>query len=347
MRIYQRRCVWYIDYSFNGRRVRKKVGTSKKMAELALKETELKIVKKKFLGINEPKRMIFDKLCDEYLQFSKANKRPRSHIRDITSIKSLKQSFSNMLITEIAAQNLEVHKNRRHDEVKPATINREISCVKHMFTKAIEWGYLTGNPFQSVKKFKEPPGRLRHLSEEEIQSLVNHCNGQTRHIVIIALNTGMRRGEILNLTWGDINMKQRFINVRESKNNEIRTIPINDMLYKSLQEIGPQMPLQYVFTNDNGKPLSTIKTGFRAALKRAGITDFRFHDLRHTFASLLVMAGADIRTIQELLGHKDIKMTMRYSHLSTAHLRDTVNKLNVGTNLAQELYRKSAVLAKH
>ena len=236
MRIYQRKGVWYIDYSFNGRRVRKKVGTSRKMAELALNETELKIVKKKFLGINEPKRMIFDKLCEEYLQFSKANKRPLSHLRDITSIKSLNQSFGNMLITDITAQGLELHKNRRHDEVKPATTNREISCIKHMFTKAIHWDYLRKNPLRSVKKFREPPGRVRYLKENEIAKLLYCCAEHIKPVVITALNTGMRKGEILNLKWSDVDIVKRIITIRDSKNHESRHIPIGFLRFNFIDK---------------------------------------------------------------------------------------------------------------
>lgn len=346
MRIYQRKAkgVWYIDYSFNGRRVRKKVGTSRKMAELALNETELKIVKKKFLGINEPKRMIFDKLCEEYLQFSKANKRPLSHLRDITSVKSLNQSFGNMLITDITAQDLELHKNRRHDEVKPATTNREISCIKHMFTKAIHWDYLRKNPLRSVKKFREPPGRVRYLKENEIAKLLYCCAEHIKPVVITALNTGMRKGEILNLKWSDVDIVKRIITIRDSKNHESRHIPINDELYTVLLKLPQNSNCDgHVFLGKHGEPIRSIQNAWERAVKNAGITDFRFHDLRHTFASHLAMRGVDIRVLQELLGQKTIAMTVRYSHLSNKVLRKAVDKLNItdyndseiGTNLAQ------------
>jgi integrase len=148
----------------------------------------------------------------------------------------------------------------------------------------------------------------------------------------MALNTGMRRGEILNLKWSDINMRTGTIIIRKSKNNEVRMIPINDTLKQSLEQIGPQQSNEYVFGNGNGKPYVTIKTGFKAAVRRAGITDFRFHDLRHTFASHLIMSGVDIKSVQELLGHKDIRMTIRYSHLSNAHLQEAVKRLDVDRN---------------
>ena len=347
MRIYQRKSVWYIDYSFNGRRVRKKVGTSKKMAELALNQVEISITKGEFLGIKVPTKMIFDKLCEQYLEYSKAHKTERSYLRDMTSIKILLSSFGDKLISEISVHELELHKSIRREVVRPASVNREISCIKHMFNKAVQWGYIAENPFRSVLRFKEPPGRTRYLSQNEITRLLDCCSVQTRQIVIVALNTGMRRGEILNLKWSDVEMRRRTITVRHTKNNEIRTIPMNDVLYETLSNMGPQLPDQYIFVNRDGKRLTTIKTGFRAALRRAGIKDFRFHDLRHTFASYLVMSGADIQTVQRLLGHKDIKMTARYSHLSDSHLREAITRLEYGTNLAQEPQRITAVLAKH
>ena len=346
MRVYQRKGVWYIDYSFNGRRVRRKVGTSKKMAELALKETELRIAKGEFLGVAERKKMTVDDLCDEYLKFSKSNKMPKSHTRDITSIKNLLAEFSGQLISDISSHALETYMNKRKGMVEPATVNREVSCMKHMFNKAVQWGYLSDNPIVSVKRFKEPPARIRNLTDAEIYKLLECCSDHLRSIVITALNTGMRKGEILNLQWSEVDMRNRIITLRKTKNNETRTIPINDPLHEELRSMGQQSHDQYVFCHENGDPYDDIKSGFKGALKRAGIKNFRFHDLRHTFASRLVMAGVDIRTVQELMGHKDIKMTMKYSHLSDAHLRDAVKRLEHGTNLAQGSLTGSQTIKK-
>jgi integrase len=335
MTIYQRKGVWYLDYSFNGKRRRKRVGKSKKLAELALKDIEVKLVKGEFLGITETPDMLFDNLCAQYLEYSKANKTPFSYKRDLTSARKLLVHFKGRMISTITALDLDKYKNARRQEVKPASVNRELSLIKHMFNKAVAWDNLSSNPLQKVAKFKEPPGRVRYLSDEEMKKLLDCCNGHVKSIVIMALNTGMRRGEILNLKWGDVDMKNRVIIVWQTKNNEMRQIPINETLYDELRMIGKQLNEQYVFCNDNGKPFLDVKTGFKAALKRANVRNFRFHDLRHTFASRLVIAGVDIRTVQVLLGHKDIKMTMRYSHLSDAHLKEAVRKLENGTNPSQ------------
>ncbi|HEX7318877.1 MAG TPA: site-specific integrase [bacterium] len=336
MRSYRRNGAWYIDYVSNGKRVRMKVGSSKYLADLALKDIEVKKVKGKFLGIADVQNVIFDKLCDDYLQFSRANKAYRSYRRDLSSLKQMLRTFGGKPVAAITAYEFEQYKNLRRQDVSPASVNREISCVKHMFNKAVQWGYLNNNPLRLVMKFKEPPGRVRYLNEEEINRLIAACNGHVRSMVIMALNTGMRRGEILNLKWGDVDLRNRVIVCRRTKNNETRMIPVNDVLYAEIRAMGPQMAEQYVFCNEDGKPFTTIQTGFEAAMRRAGIKDFRFHDLRHVFGSRLVMAGVDIRSVQELLGHKDIKMTMRYSHLSNAHLREAVKRLENGTGMAPD-----------
>jgi integrase len=346
MRTYQRGKYWYIDYSRKGRRVRKKVGTSKKMAGLALKEIELKIAKGEFLGVVEPKKVIFDKLCEEYLKYSRVNKTKGSYLRDITSLKALSEKFKGRMVSEISAWDLEQYKNLRIKKLSPASVNRELSCVKHMFNKAIEWGYLANNQLQSIKLFKEPPGRIRYLTEDEIDKLINCCSENTKNIVLFALNTGMRRGEIFNLKWSDVDFKQKCIIVRQSKNNENRVIPMNSIVVLLLSNLRKKALSVYIFEGKIGK-LTTIKTGFNNAVRRAGIKDLRFHDLRHTFASRLIMNGVDVRTVQQLLGHKDIRMTMRYSHLSDGHLKDAVRRLEVGTDLAQKSLQKTEGLAKH
>ncbi|MGB3479915.1 MAG: tyrosine-type recombinase/integrase [bacterium] len=354
MSVFRRDNKWCIGYSLNGRWVRKTIGTSKKLAVLAEKKINLDIAKGEYLGIIEAKKLLFEELCEEYLQFSKANKTTQSHRRDQTSIKNMLSAFKGKLITRISAHALEQYMNKRREKVTPATVNRELSCIKHMFNKAVQWGYLANSPLRTVKKYKEPPGRVRYLSENESVKLLRQCADHLKPIVMMALNTGMRKGEILNLEWADIDMHNRTITLRKTKNNELRILPVNNILYRTLRLMGQQFGNQYVFSNGDCKPYRDIKVGFMAALRRAGIRDFRFHDLRHTFASRLVMAGVDIRTVQVLLGHKDIKVTMRYSHLSDQNLRKAVDKLSSSeysssadrTNTAQSGYAKSAGSAK-
>ena len=207
---------------------------------------------------------------------------------------------------------------------KPATINRLVATLKHMFSKAVEWDMVEEQTLKRIRKAKlleENNRRLRYLSKEECHTLIKSCANHLRPIVITALHTGMRKGEVLNLKREDnLDLKHGaygFILLKNTKNGERREIPINKTLRETLDGLIPRLDVPYVFYDPaTGKPYKDIKRSFNSACRRAGIKDFHFHDLRHTFASHLVMEGQDITTIKELLGHKTLAMTMRYAHLS-------------------------------
>jgi integrase len=155
----------------------------------------------------------------------------------------------------------------------------------------------------------------------------------------------MRRGEIFNLKWQDINVRKGYILVRESKNNDSRIIPVNKVLMETLKSVTNNGSGEYVFSHNSGNdPVKTLKTAFSSAIRRSGVEKFRFHDLRHTFASNLVMAGVDIVTVQELMGHKSIGMTKRYSHPTPEHKKRAVERLNsfaIDTYLDTDYINKS------
>jgi len=339
MRIYKRDKTYYLDFSYHGERVRKAVGTNKKVAELAAKETELRIAKEEHLGIFDAKKITLKEFSEDYLKFSKANKAESSYKRDKLSMKHLTEAFGSRIFAKITTQDIELYKITRREKVSGATVNRELACLSHMFTVAVNWKILTLNPVKNVKKFKEPPGRLRHLTMEELDRLIDSSSETLKPIIIMAYNTGMRKSEILQLKWENVDLASRTITVVKSKNNEIRVIPINRWLHETLVSLPSYREHKFVFTRKNGECVACIKTAFDNALLRSGITDFRFHDLRHTFASHLVMNGENLKTVQQLLGHKDIKMTMRYSHLSKDYVQKAVDSLcrsnqKNGTNLA-------------
>jgi len=343
MGLYRRGSVWYVDYSFDGKRVRKRIGTSREQAAEVLKRINRKIVTGKTSGLDGQSFLLFEKLCDEYLLYSNANKAKSSHRRDTVSLKNILKTFRGRLITDITPRELERYKNERRKKVAPATVNRELSCLKHMFSKALDWKMMKENPMKSVKLFKEPPGRVRYLTEDEIKRLLSCCASYLKPIVIMALNTGMRKGEIFTLTWADVDMVNRMIRITNSKNNESRYVPINDTLFAALLKLGDNSKTDRpLFIWKNGKRIRRIYNGFRNAMERAEIRNCRFHDLRHTFASHLVMRGVDIRIVQQLLGHKTLAMTMRYSHISNEAMKAAVDKLNLAGimhKLAQKWHR--------
>jgi integrase len=245
---------------------------------------------------------------------------------------------------------------------KDATVNREMSCLHHLFSKAFEWEMVEQSPFERGKSLmlKENNERVRFLNDDEIQRLLENSVPHLKDIIICAINTGMRRGEILSLKWGQI--REGFIYLQKTKTKEKREIPVNDELEILFKRIKAQQnhkgatvirldgnnvircdgdPIEcqnsaseYVFIY-KGKRVKNIKKAFKTALKNAGITDFRFHDLRHTFASQVIMRGGDLKDVQGLLGHKSMSMTLRYSHLSQEHKKRAVNLLNGLTALSQ------------
>ncbi len=333
--------VWYVDYYYKGKRYAKAISKHRRVAELALKDIEVKIGKEEHLGVHATGKITLSSFGDKYLEFSKVNKRPSSCRRDKLSLKHLREYFKNMYLQQITSEKVEKYKIERARKVKHATVNRELACLKHLFTKAMEWKYTAENPVKKVKLFKEPPGRIRYLEKQEIHRLIKECSPYVRPIVTIALNTGMRLSELLNLKWNNIDLKEKTIIVIDSKSNESRVIPVNSTTLSVLKTI--ETNNAFVFTKKNGEPYKNIRNGFKNAVKRAGIEDFRFHDLRHTFASHLAMSGWNLKTIQQLLGHKTIAMTVRYSHLSISHLQDAINSLDKnfvgedGNNLVAEL----------
>ncbi|MEW6686074.1 MAG: tyrosine-type recombinase/integrase [Candidatus Edwardsbacteria bacterium] len=336
MRIYKRGKIWYIDYTYKGKRIRKRIGQSKSVAELTLKDIEVKIAKGKHLGIHESQKILFEDFAKQYLEYAKTNKSANTYRLNITNLRALIPFFKEKYLSEIVSQEIERYKTERLKNVTPASVNRDLACLRHLFNKAIEWGYVSTSPMKGVKQLKEPPGRLRFLSKEEIQRLFAELPYGSKTIVLFALYTGLRKSEILNLRWSEVDFKNRMIIVEKTKTNERRIIPMNQAVYKQLQEISIRRNGDLVFSDEYRK---NLRKNFETALKKVSIEDFRFHDLRHTFASYLVMNGASLKVAQQLLGHKDIKMTMRYSHLSQDHLQDAVNRLDFvssdGTNLAQ------------
>lgn len=339
---------WYIDYRINGKRCKRKIGPNKKLAEQVLMDVEVKKAKGEYLGIHEEKKIQFSVFAKEYLAFAEGTKAPSTYAGNIREMQRLERAF-NGLLSKLTAAAIEKYKVQRSHEVKPSTVNRELALLKHVLSKAVEWSYLKSNPAKPVKLLKEPPGRLRYLELEQINLLLERCEDSKipylRPVVVTALHTGMRLGEILALCWHDIDLRNRLITVTKTKNNERKTIPINDILYEELSRLPKHVTSPLLFCHPDGTRILRIDRSFHRAMREAGIEGFRFHDLRHTFASHLAMRGQPLETIGALLGHKDPKMTKRYAHLSPASLKAAVNALQdlpVGTKREYSAKEKMA-----
>ncbi|MHB8232927.1 MAG: tyrosine-type recombinase/integrase [bacterium] len=275
--------------------------------------------------------MTFAELGQRYLDY--AGRRLKSHDRLKSFVNTLNKYFGNKRLDDFSMLTVE---NMQSDIIKKglsvAYTNRLTAVLKRMFVKASDWELITEDDLKRIRKVKLLKGevkRLRYLADDEAERLISNCDNYLKPIVITALNTGMRKSEILNLTWDRVDMLNRVILLDTTKNGERREIPINDNLYESLSGIVRRINVKHVFFNPRTvKPYNDIKKGFSAALGKSHILDFRFHDLRHTFASQLVMKSVDLATVRDLMGHKDIKMTLRYSHLSKTHLKEAVGALD-------------------
>lgn len=193
-----------------------------------MNDVHVKIARVKSLGIYDPKKILLEQLGQQYLTYSKANKPWRMcHGCDRFSLVELSSVFGRDSLFEITPFMMEEYKAAMLEKVAPARVNRELACLKHTYTKAIEWGYVKTNPVKAVELLKEPPGRLRYLRPEEAKALIGSCRGYLRSIVITALNTGMRRAEILTLTWKDVELENCKVTARNTKNNDTRMIPLN------------------------------------------------------------------------------------------------------------------------
>jgi integrase len=329
---------WYIDYRVNGRRYKRRIGPNKKLAEQVLMDIEVRKAKGEYLGVHEIKKITVVNFLEEYLTWASVNKAANTYALNRFCANRLREAFSGYL-SWLTAKQVEEYKVQRRETVSPATVNRELALLKHMYTKAVEWGYLKTNPVKPIKFLKEPPGRLRYLTREEMEAMIAACPQHLKPIVVMAMHTGMRKSEILELRWQDIDMAAKTITVRQTKNNEPKVVPMNQTLHEELQHLPRRLHSDYVFCNAASEPYDEVKRSFNTACRKADIKNFRFHDLRHTFARHLVMNGIILKSVQHLLGHKDIRMTLRYAHLSREHLQAAVGTLDrsfeVGTKREQ------------
>jgi integrase len=219
---------------------------------------------------------------------------------------------------------------------KPATVNRDIVVLRHMFVKAMAWGKALSNPVAHVKPLRASNRRLRYLSHEEMARLLDVADETLRPVLITALHSGLRRGELFALTWQDIDFKHGVIRVVQTKSGKPREIPMSETLRATLQHLPRCIDSDYVFPGKTGHRLVDIRKRFHRALREAGIEGFVFHDLRHTFASHLVMVGVDLVSVKEFLGHADLKMTLRYAHLAPDYKREAIRRLDTSMDTRQK-----------
>lgn len=281
--------------------------------------------------------MTFGEVADLYL----SAKNHTSKWRDQCSLNRLSPFFRDRFLADVTRHHVRVYVQHRRDKgISDSTIRKEL----HFASAAINFVRLEHeldlkNPFHALG-IPEPEGRLRWITREESERLIKASSLYARTpylrcFIVLALNTGCRRGELLGLEWSRVDFTRRllFLEGRHTKTGVRRTIPLNDGAFHALNELRAWDNLhwphsEWVFTSEAGGHIRWLKTAFRNSCKRAGITDFRIHDLRHTCASWLVMAGVDLYVVRDLLGHASVTTTERYAHLAPAKVAAAVALLN-------------------
>lgn len=334
---------WWISYYQNGQRVREAVSTNKREAEKLLMQrlTAINEGKNPIIRSRKNKNMKFEEFVEIYIEkHSKPNK--RSVASDIYRLKALVPFFGDLNISDIDSSHVAEYKMLRlQKEVKfknklisPATVNKEVKLLKNILKKAAKWNGIAIHDLELDLATEMP--RERILSQQEMRMLLENSAPPLKHVILFALNTGMRRGEILNLEWVNVNLENNFITVKaqEAKNKRLRRIPIN----RSLRELLIKLDMnrngnRYVFQNQkNGKSYVSFQKSWEGLLARTGIKDMRFHDLRHTFASHFLMNGGDLYTLKEILGHKELDTTARYLTVTTSHKVKSMEIFQVAEN---------------
>jgi integrase len=321
---------WYADFTIRGKRYRIKLeAQNKEQAKKMAAEVEYQVLAENYQVLRKVQSITLKELSDRYLEYAKTKK--RSWDRDVVSLKNIlnmvieNKKLGDYPVESIRVVHIQKYQVLRKKELNEryaakgiaeedrnyATCNRELGCLRHILNMGIEWELLSKNPVASKSvRFDKEKSRERTLEDDEFSRLLDACSGHLYQIVTMALNTGMRVGEILGLKWEDIKLDQGKIEVKHTKNDEDRIIPISLFLHQMLES----MPRRsgYLFLNRDGGRIGTIKTAWGNALRRADIDDFRFHDLRHTVASRLARAKVPESVIAMILGHKRTTITSRY-----------------------------------
>lgn len=315
---------FYVDLYCDGRRIRKAIGANRKEAKDVEAAMKTDILRGEF-RFKRYKKILFEDFADEYIEYAKINK--RSWIRDKQALKRLLPHFGDLLLSKISPRHIEDYKRERLKEVSPSTVNRELCCLRHMFNVATTLEKFDGeNPVRKVKSLQVTEYEWKILKKEETKRLINVASESLKPILIVALNTGMRKGEILNLRWNDVDFSNYFIHLKNTKNNRSRKVPMNSLIAEALKKIKRES--EFIFCNPKTKKrLSAVFYPFKQACKRASIEDLRFHDCRHTAGTYMVEGGIDLVTVMQILGHSDIKQTIKYCHPTPENKRRAVNIL--------------------
>ncbi len=326
--------VWWIEYYDHDKRLRReRIGPNKAAAEQRLREVLSTRAEGRYIRKSPDTQCHFKELAVWYLELPEV-KAKRSYRRDRQSVGFLLAHFGERLLKDIAPATVESYKQKRLTDTnykgtttKPATVNRELACLKTIFSKAVKNGKAEKNPCQGMKMLKENNERDRILSPDEYIRLLTESPPYLKLIIRLAYHTAMRLGEIINLTWGQMDLKEGFIKLspEDCKTNEGRFVPLNAELIEMFKGMPRGLPGAPVFLR-NGQRITSIREVFGAACRRAGIENFTFHDLRHTAINNWRLQGHDYFRIMAATGHKTLHVFKRYNTVSKDELKTLVGE---------------------
>jgi len=335
MRRTSRGGTWWVRYYVESRQVQEKAGTwpvkSFRDVKRDLASRQGDVAKGKFNTVKALKAPLFSAAAEEFEKWSLANLKAGQ--RYVDALKHLTPFFKGKAIDKLSGFDVERFKKARTGEkAQPGTINKELTALSSMLNHMVKWGKLRANPLAGkITKFPDIPNKLRFLEDKEIKKLLEVMDPWLVPFFRLAIHTGGRRGELLKLTWGDVDLQRGLITFQETKNGTTRHIPLNKAAREVIEgqkELKEAHPWVLYFGGDVKENWWPIRKLFWKACDDAKIERITPHTLRHTFASHCAMAGVDLRTLAELLGHKTLDMVMRYSHLSPEHKAAAVALLN-------------------
>lgn len=327
---------YWIDFYYKGVRYRESSESPRKRdAELLLAKRKCEVREGKFRPAPITKEPTLSEFMPRYFEWAKDHKKASTIERNHQFLNHLTPKFGMVPLSHISICGVDEYKKvRLSEKASNATINRERSFLKAVLNRAVKWGVIDKNPIQSMESLPEQHLFNRYLSVDETLALIESCEAHIKPMIITAVYTGLRWGNVRLLRWDEVDPENSIINLKASKTSELvypLPDPVKEELVKILRNGNP-----YVFVNpETCKPWANLRMAFNRAKKKAGITrPFRFHDLRHSFASNLVMAGQDLKTVQELLGHRCITTTLRYVHLNISHKKRAIDGLFQKRNTA-------------
>lgn len=332
--IYIRGKTWWLDFTHQGKRHQERLGRNiNRSVARELAAIKRAAILKGEVGIGKRRNdILFDKATEEFLKWAEVNRRPKTFYSYRGCVKQLLKSFSGKRLSDIHPFLIEKHRQRRIKEGALVAVNRELTCLKALFNRYVEWRKFDGaNPVRRVKLLKETKGRDRILEPEEDTRLLEASTEPLRTIILTGLDAGLRiQAEALTLRKGDVDLRRDILTVQAAyaKGGEKGSVPINSRLRDALKCQIERSKSEWVFVKEDGvTPYKSIRTAFDSACRRAKLTRVTPHVLRHTFASRLAMAGYDLRTIQELGRWKELTMVQRYAHLSPSHKAEAVERI--------------------